>query len=410
MRKRILVILTVSCICLMTDFAAPAGSQDRTPGQAIQGATDPYEVTLYAGKDYTYPIGTWKLAPGMRMLKVPTLDKVPRSILVGSSVSVILFTGWNFSSKFYILLHADSYENGILHNPAYQFFPLQKFPNSSPLIMFWEPKPLYNNVPPSYSLIIHRKDIRDWLGVALVRGDLVDHLQDDSYKFYPLPERANERAILYPKIPYAPGPYRLTLWPGATYGYSSGGGHPTLDDIEVTVNGASGNTFKFPDPNDKDHKDTYELDKYGITQPSSMKIEYKGPFTEAAYVYAAHAVAPTAPNVAKVDKQIPQGYPPGTEKKVVIPGKVAPATTMNISGQWKNNFGWIYNITQQQDVFQWTIVNSTEKGTGTIKGYDLSVSWQGPQGSGSAQGKITEVDATGKATKILWSNGIQFTR
>jgi hypothetical protein len=51
-----------------------------------------------------------------------------------------------------------------------------------------------------------------------------------------------------------------------------------------------------------------------------------------------------------------------------------------------------------------------KKGDGILKGYDVSASWQGPQGGGSTQGKITEVDASGKATKIIWENGVQFSR
>ena len=90
--------------------------------------------------------------------------------------------------------------------------------------------------------------------------------------------------------------------------------------------------------------------------------------------------------------------------------KVAPITIYNVSGQWKSNINLIYNITQQQNNFQWTVTNSTEKGKGTLSGYDISASWQGPQGGGSTQGKITEVDAQGKATKIIWNNGVQFYR
>jgi V8-like Glu-specific endopeptidase len=85
-------------------------------------------------------------------------------------------------------------------------------------------------------------------------------------------------------------------------------------------------------------------------------------------------------------------------------------TIYNVSGQWKSSIGLIYNITQQQNNFQWTVVNSTEKGNGTVKGYEVNASWQGPKGRGSSPGNIAEVDAKGKATKIIWNNGVQFYR
>jgi len=90
--------------------------------------------------------------------------------------------------------------------------------------------------------------------------------------------------------------------------------------------------------------------------------------------------------------------------------KVPMVTIPNVSGQWQSSIGVTYNITQQGNNFQWTVVNSTEKGNGTLKGYEVSASWQGPKGRGSSPGKITEVDASGKATKIIWNNGVQFFR
>jgi hypothetical protein len=404
MKKLTLLILLITFLCLMVNFPIPVRAQDRTPGPVIQGSTDPYEVTLYEEKDYGKPIGTWKLAPGMRLLKVPTISKVPQSILVGSSVGVLLFYNWNFSSSFHVTTGETVYF-GKESDYKYSLIPWSKFQNSSPLMF---PNPKY--IPNRCSLIIHRKDIKDWLGAELQTGISPNGDKSASYQFYPLPEKASEKVIFYPKIPSDKGPYILGLVPGETIGFSWPYGHPNLNDIEVTGTGAYGGTFKFPDPNDPDHKASYELNKYGISQPSSLKIEYKGPFNESAYVYAARAVAPTAPNVAKAGTQIPQGYPAGPGKQEVPAAKVGPAAIFNVSGQWKNSLGWVYNITQQQGVFQWTVMNSSEKGNGTLMGYDLSVSWQGPQGSGSAQGKIIEVDANGTATKILWSNGVQFIR
>jgi hypothetical protein len=94
-------------------------------------------------------------------------------------------------------------------------------------------------------------------------------------------------------------------------------------------------------------------------------------------------------------------------KQVTSLAKVSPI--VNIAGQWKSNIGLTYSITQQQNNFQWTVMNSTEIGNGTIKGDVVTASWKGPTGIGSSQGKIT-VDAKGNATKIIWNNNLQFYR
>ncbi len=398
------LILLLSSFYLIVNLRAPARAQDRTPGPVVQGATDPYEVTLYGEKDYGKPIGTWKLASGLRMLKIPTLSKVPQSILVGSSVGVLLFYDWNFGSAFHVKT-GETVNFGAESTYKYSLVSCTKFQSSSPLMF-----PNTKYIPKRYSLILHRKDIKDWLGVELEIGISPNEDQSASYKFYPLPEKASEKVIIYPKIPYAKGPYILGIVPGATIGYSWPYGHPNLNDIEVTGTGTSGNAFKFPDSNDPDHKARYELNKYGISQPSSLKIEYKGPYDEAAYIYAVRVVAPAAPNVAKVGTQIPQGTVAGSGAQMVTTPKVASITIINVSGQWKSSIGVIYSITQQQDQFQWTAMNGSEKGSGTLKGYDANASWQGPQGGGSAQGKIIGVDANGTAIKILWNNGVQFYR
>ncbi len=43
-----------------------------------------------------------------------------------------------------------------------------------------------------------------------------------------------------------------------------------------------------------------------------------------------------------------------------------------------------------------------------MKGNDVSASWKGEMGSGSATGKITAIDSKGTATKIDWNNGVRF--
>jgi hypothetical protein len=91
------------------------------------------------------------------------------------------------------------------------------------------------------------------------------------------------------------------------------------------------------------------------------------------------------------------------------PGTPTAPSVISLAGQWKSALGLIYNITQQGSQFAWTVVNSDEKGQGTITGGDVSASWKGLLGSGSSSGKIT-VDSSGKAVEIKWNNGVRFYR
>lgn len=405
MKKVTLLSLLIPLFCLIANFPVPTHAVDRTPGEVVQGATDPYSVTLYEEKNYAKPFGTWKLAPGMRMLKLPTIGRPCGSILVGSSVSVVLFHDWHFSSKFHVRVGCGRMEGSTCINPVFSLVPLMTFQSTSPLMF---PNPKYYPYPLRYSIIIHRKDIGDWLGVGLQRGKSPNEWPIASYQFYPLPEKASERAIIYPKIPSGTGdPYTLDIMPGGIGQYGPWGSSPNLREIDVTVTATSGGDKKFPIPSSTSGR--YELKEYGISQPSSLKIVYKGPFNESAYKYSAHVSAPTAPTTAKVATPTAQVPIASTRKQVASTAKVAPITIYNVSGQWKSSINLIYNITQQQNNFQWTVANSTEKGKGTLSGYNISASWQGPQGGGSTQGKIT-VDAKGNPTKIIWNNGVQFYR
>jgi hypothetical protein len=79
--------------------------------------------------------------------------------------------------------------------------------------------------------------------------------------------------------------------------------------------------------------------------------------------------------------------------------------TPDISGKWQSSTGAIYKITQIGNQFSWGIKNGYELGSGRITGTELSASWSGGKGTGSATGKVI-VDATGKATRIDWNNGV----
>ena len=154
----------------------------------VQGEADPYEVTLYRWDNYKDPIGTWKLAPGMRMLRIPQLDKIPHSIFLGSKVGALLFPDHDFVST---LQGASSktVNVGSWDEPKDKYLiPYFRFKNSTPT-MFSKYAPPYR-----CSLVIHRKDIDDFLGVYLQAGNYAGW-------FFPLPDKAHESSAIYYKIP-----------------------------------------------------------------------------------------------------------------------------------------------------------------------------------------------------------------
>ena len=52
MKKLTLLSLLIPFLCLIANFSVPAHAVDRTPGEVVQGATDPYSVTLYEEQNY----------------------------------------------------------------------------------------------------------------------------------------------------------------------------------------------------------------------------------------------------------------------------------------------------------------------------------------------------------------------
>ena len=101
------------------------------------------------------------------------------------------------------------------------------------------------------------------------------------------------------------------------------------------------------------------------------------------------------------------------QREPVAPAKkemVAKITAPDIAGRWQSSIGSVYEITQQGNRFAWSVTNIREKGDGTIEGNKLFAKWSGQNGTGSAEGKITQVDGSGKATRIEWSNGVVFHR
>jgi hypothetical protein len=84
--------------------------------------------------------------------------------------------------------------------------------------------------------------------------------------------------------------------------------------------------------------------------------------------------------------------------------------TLDISGKWNSNIELVYEFTQNGYQFTWFVALNNQKGAGTLSGHNLSASWSDAGGSGSAEGRITAVDANGRAVRIEWDNGVVFER
>jgi hypothetical protein len=86
------------------------------------------------------------------------------------------------------------------------------------------------------------------------------------------------------------------------------------------------------------------------------------------------------------------------------------SSTVKLQGTWKSSIGQVYEVRQRGEQFGWSVANSDEKGRGTCQGMAVSASWSGSAGTGSAKGNVTSVDASGKAARIEWDNGVIFFR
>jgi hypothetical protein len=83
----------------------------------------------------------------------------------------------------------------------------------------------------------------------------------------------------------------------------------------------------------------------------------------------------------------------------------APTRVLNLAGVWTDRNGaWVYQFTQNGANFHWER-NPPESANGTVNGYQIVANW----GSGSGTGRI-ELDPSGVAVRIVWSNGETFQR
>jgi len=298
-----IIYVTIFFFTISAKAQAPPERDIKVPGDI-----DPYEVTIYRDRNYNNPINKWKLQPGMRMLKIPKLGHIPYSILLGNKVGVILFPNEDFCST---LKQESAYEvNFGSENIPTKFYlvPYFEFKASNPAISY-NTKAFYR-----CSLIIYRIDIKDILGVYLISGNYRG-------QFYPLPENANDSAIIYHKIPQG-GPFELKIIAGgnAMFLYPPTS-HPNQYDIQITVKSVNGIERKLPGPNNQSVK--FDLNKLGISQISSIKLQYKGPLDGQAYL-----------NLAPKKHRAPPAMAPH-EIKVITPQKSTQKKDMDMVSKMK---------------------------------------------------------------------------
>jgi hypothetical protein len=472
-KRSSLLCLLVSLFAFIAVLSFRAEAQTG-PGRQTkaEGDIDPFEVTLYQSSNYANPIMSLKLASGMRMLKVSKVDKIPLSLLLGSKVGVVLFPNLDLSSKTYRMSSYTDDGSGSKVNPKFYLLGYFRFKGSTP------DTGMGGIIHGPCSLIIHRKDISDYLGVYLESITSNELGQSGSWgQFYPLPDEANNSTIIHHKIPkgdrfklqyMAGGLGAQSLFPSTT--------PPYPENMAVTITSPH-STLKLPEP--KPQTIEWQLDKHGIVQISSITMQYKGPIQGDAYLLPKAVRAPAAPTVAKAPaaSDLEKGFDrPGSDYKhfpldggpeecqqactsdpnckaftwvqpgvqgpkarcwlkSVVPSAVsnancvsgvktalatgpisssspAPSQTSmaNIAGTWQSSIGLVYDIRQREEQFGWTVANSDEKGRGTCQGAAVSATWSSSSGKGTAKGKITQVDPSGKAMRIEWDNGVVFFR
>jgi hypothetical protein len=109
-------------------------------------------------------------------------------------------------------------------------------------------------------------------------------------------------------------------------------------------------------------------------------------------------------SIGKQDKSISGSEE--ADRPRAVPHPKRPAAN-DINGVWGSNIGSDYQITQTGNTFRWVVVRGAQRetATGTMDGSNVSASWSGTNGSGSASGVIVVV---GGLKKIEWSNGAVF--
>lgn len=327
--------------CLLQAALTPALFAQRPPG--------PNEVAVYEHINFIGNQEIYTLEPGMRQKLVPylpnTVDNMISSIQVGANVGVAFYTEYNFSGSGNATLQSI---NNLSITPEYQ-----------------------DNIS---SLIIFPKEWKYAMGV-LIAGKL---WLDSGYgtktavplgKFYPAAEKMTDHIAYYPDIGYEldGNNQEAYLRPDSM--------HPVFQEVSVKLyeqKNYGGKFITIPGPGVQflqyfklsDYQFENKVSSLQVIHNYSVSVSIKQP-------------TPAARQTAPVPKQM-------TAQTIL------PKDTFDLRGQWRSNIGLTFIITQQGNNFQWTVMNSNEKGSGTINGWDVTASWQGgPRGSGSSKGKIT---------------------
>lgn len=88
-----------------------------------------------------------------------------------------------------------------------------------------------------------------------------------------------------------------------------------------------------------------------------------------------------------------------------------PEKAADIAGTWNSSVNYRYTLVAAgPGEYTWYLGPIEETGRIKVSGNELSATWSNPRTSGSANGRVTETDASGRATRIEWSNGAVFTR
>ena len=102
-----------------------------------------------------------------------------------------------------------------------------------------------------------------------------------------------------------------------------------------------------------------------------------------------------------------------------IRGRCRKTEEPDITGMWGSNIKFVYEVRQNRDRFNWKVISPDhieETGSGTIerdenlKRWIVKATWSGNNGSGSAEGEIAEIGSDRRAGRIVWSNGVTFSR
>ena len=153
-------------------------------------------------------------------------------------------------------------------------------------------------------------------------------VEDYAGQFYPLPENANDSAIIYYNV-LSEGPFELDIIAAGQMYYWPPTSHPNQWDIQITVKSVQGIERKIPGPNDQ--TGVFDLNKLGIYKISSLKLEYKGPLDGQAYrppqthrappAITPHQVKVVTPQKTAQKKDMDTGLAMKPQTGAVIPSK-----------------------------------------------------------------------------------------